>query len=384
VLRAITVDDEFSNQILLKRFVEKESLVEVVAQFTEPLSLLEQVEAIQPDVAFVDIEMPVMNGLELAEKLLPLCPDTHIVFVTAYSQYAIEAFRVNALDYLLKPIDAEEMKRVLHKLMSSMDPKPHVQPLDIPILIPQCRIQTLGDFEVHGTHSKPPVQWLTAKVEELLAYLVMHADKSVGKETLCEVLWPDSDYEKGLMNLYTTVYRLRKTLLRECVSLQIICGKDGYQVQTEGCVLDFKDFERLTYDIEDKNKTDGGYWETEKILEAEKLYQGELFANRLYLWSAPYRETFNQKYRTVCYRLAESFLENEDHEQAARYLKKIIAGFPDEEQACMLLMDIFKFQNNKAAVAEYSEAHIRYLQEELNVMPSVEFQNYCDSLEREG
>lgn len=119
MLRAITVDDELQNLLLLKRFVEETGQAEVVAQFTDPLSLLEKVGEINPDVIFMDIEMPVMSGLELAEKVVPICKDVQIVFVTAYSHYAIDAFRVNAVDYLLKPIDPKEMNRVIHKLIDS-------------------------------------------------------------------------------------------------------------------------------------------------------------------------------------------------------------------------------------------------------------------------
>ncbi len=369
MLRAITVDDESSNHVLLKRSIEKERVVEVVAQFTDPLSLLEQVTAIKPEVVFVDIEMPVMNGLEMAEKVLSLCPETQIVFVTAYSQYAIEAFRVNALDYLLKPIDDQEMKRVISKLINSIEQKTQPHSEGVSVAVPQCRIHTLGGFEVYGSQSRQPVQWLTAKVEELLGYLLMHANRFVGKEKLCEVLWPDSDYEKGLMNLYTTVYRLRKTLIKERVSLQITCGNNGYQVQTEGCILDYQEFERLTHGLEIEN-----------MVEAEKIYQGELFGNRFYLWSAPYSEAINQVHRLACYGLAEYFLARDAYESSAEYLQKILNDFPDEERACMLLMAIFKILNNKAAIVERYHTYIRYLEDELNVKPSPEFQKYYDSL----
>lgn len=122
MLRAITVDDEFQNLLLLKRFVEASGQVEVAAQFTDPLSLLEQVAEIKPNVIFMDIEMPVMSGLELAEKVMSICTGVRIVFVTAYSQYAIDAFRVDAVDYLLKPIDPQEMDRVLQKLVNLSSP----------------------------------------------------------------------------------------------------------------------------------------------------------------------------------------------------------------------------------------------------------------------
>ncbi len=120
MLRAITVDDEFHNLLLLKRCVEKSGDIVVTDQFTDPLSLLDRVQEIRPDIIFMDIEMPVMNGFELAEKVTRICSDTRIVFVTAYDHYARNAPPDNTVDFLLKPIDPQDMNRVIVKLMGSI------------------------------------------------------------------------------------------------------------------------------------------------------------------------------------------------------------------------------------------------------------------------
>ena len=165
MLRAITVDDELPNHILIKKNLEADGLVDVVAQFSDPLQFLDKLVAIQPDVAFVDIEMPVMNGLELAERVLFLCPNTQIVFVTAFSQYAVSAFHVNAIDYLLKPIVGQDIKRVVQKLLHNrglIRAAALTQGLNLSGV---CRIQTLCSFDVFVVLSKQPIQWLTSKVE---------------------------------------------------------------------------------------------------------------------------------------------------------------------------------------------------------------------------
>lgn len=119
MLRAITVDDEFHNLLLLKRCVEKSGQIVVTDQFTDPLSLLDRVREIHPDIIFMDIEMPVMNGFDLAEEVTRIWSDTRIVFVTAYDHYARNGVPDNAVDFLLKPIDPQDMKRVIVKLMGS-------------------------------------------------------------------------------------------------------------------------------------------------------------------------------------------------------------------------------------------------------------------------
>lgn len=380
MLRAITVDDEFSNHLLLKRLVEEGGQVEVVAQFTNPLSLLEQVDEIKPDVAFVDIEMPVMSGLELVERVLSICPDLEIVFVTAFSHYAVEAFHVNALDYLLKPVDSQEVERVIEKLIKTMTLKATPIAIEVSAPVEACRILCLGEFEVYGTVSGRPVQWLTSKVEELLAYLLMHPGKRVNKGELCEALWPGSDYEKALMNLYTTIYRLRKTTKIEGVPLLIKSDKDGYQIDTEGCIIDYKEFERLTQGLNKESGTDEPGNEIENLVNAEAVYQGELFANKAYLWSASYSEGFNQAYRMLCYRLAAHFMAQGALEQSAGYLINLLARFPDEEKACLLLMDIYGMQEDRPAIEKLYDVYTRYLAEEMNVSTSPQFKEHYDSL----
>lgn len=380
MLRAITVDDELPNHILLKKCLEGDGLVDVIAQFSDPLQLLNQIESLQPDVAFVDIEMPVMNGLELAEKIVCLCPYTHVVFVTAYSQYAVEAFRVNALDYLLKPIEGQEIKRVILKLSDGRQRQRDVAAARGLEGSKSCRIHTLGGFDVYGIQSRKPIQWLTCKVEELFAYLLLHVGKNVGKEELCDVLWPDSDHENGMMNLYSTVYRLRKTLTKENVPVVIASGKYGYQIDTDNCFLDYKAFEKLTSSLDTHPAHMASESELSNLVEASLLYKGEFFGIRSYLWSSAYGESINQTYRLLNYRLADHYLKLDRLEECVVYLKRLLHHFPDEEQACILLMTVYHGQGEHKDVELCYKSHVNYLKEELNVEPSIKVQTCYKSL----
>jgi two-component system LytT family response regulator len=83
------------------------SQVREVRGFTSPVKALEELSLLKPDLVFLDIEMPLLNGFELLQKLMPI--NFGIVFITAYNQYALRAFKFNALDYLVKPVDATEL-----------------------------------------------------------------------------------------------------------------------------------------------------------------------------------------------------------------------------------------------------------------------------------
>jgi len=113
-LRTLIVDDEPDAVNLLRLQLQQHCpQVQVVGGFTDSTRALEEIEILQPDLLFLDVEMPVMNGFELLEKLAPI--QFSIVFVTAYNQFALKAFKFNALDFLVKPVDTQELMEAVDK-----------------------------------------------------------------------------------------------------------------------------------------------------------------------------------------------------------------------------------------------------------------------------
>ena len=114
-LRAVIIDDEPDSiealQWELEYYADE---LAVAAVFTSPEEALSALPALSPDLVFLDIEMPVLNGFDLLKKLEKI--DFEVVFTTAYDEFAIKAIQVNALDYLLKPVDETELRRVIRKV----------------------------------------------------------------------------------------------------------------------------------------------------------------------------------------------------------------------------------------------------------------------------
>lgn len=100
-IRCIVVDDEPLAVEILASFIRKTPSLELAGSFTDPVLALSAIGEMKPDLVFLDIQMPDLNGLELS-KLVP--EGTRVVFTTAFRQYAFESYEVEALDYLLKPI----------------------------------------------------------------------------------------------------------------------------------------------------------------------------------------------------------------------------------------------------------------------------------------
>ena len=119
MITAVIVDDEKHSRATLSWKLEKFCPdVSVVAQFSDPMDALHYLKNTPPELLFLDIEMPRLNGFELLEELdQPL--SFHVVFTTAYDEFGIKAIKANALDYLLKPIQNGELKSAIDKFKST-------------------------------------------------------------------------------------------------------------------------------------------------------------------------------------------------------------------------------------------------------------------------
>lgn len=116
MISCIVVDDERPAREEIEYLLNKNSFFEVSGSADNGVKALELIVKIRPDVIFCDINMPVMDGIELAKKMLEMKINSYIVFVTAYDEFAIKAFELNAVDYLLKPISEDRFLKTLCKL----------------------------------------------------------------------------------------------------------------------------------------------------------------------------------------------------------------------------------------------------------------------------
>lgn len=153
------------------------------------------------DVAFLDIDMREMSGLALAVRLKELRGETNIVFITGYSDYALEAMNLYASGYLLKPVTPE-------KILSAMEHLRH------PVARPKSgklRVQCFGSFEVFADGK--PVSFPRRKSKELFAYLIDRRGVQVSMAEIAEALWEDGKYDLSRNNqIHSFLHDLIKTL----------------------------------------------------------------------------------------------------------------------------------------------------------------------------
>ena len=122
-LRALVVDDEQLARDELCFQLEQLGGVEIAGQAGNGVEAIDAIERLRPDIVFLDIQMPGLSGFEVARRVVALGLSTHIVFVTAFDQYALEAFEVNAVDYLLKPVEPARLEQALQRARRRIDAK---------------------------------------------------------------------------------------------------------------------------------------------------------------------------------------------------------------------------------------------------------------------
>ncbi|WP_317898131.1 LytR/AlgR family response regulator transcription factor [Aurantibacillus circumpalustris] len=122
MLHAVLIDDEYNGlrslELLIKKFVPE---IKVVAQTTDPAEGVELINNYRPDIVFLDINMPSLNGFEVLEKLEH--KNFNLIFTTAHQEYAVAAIKKSATDYLLKPIDSEELLNAVQRIQKRKDEK---------------------------------------------------------------------------------------------------------------------------------------------------------------------------------------------------------------------------------------------------------------------
>ena len=116
--KAIIVEDEKLARDLVKNYLISQDNIELIGEFADGFSGLKAINELKPDIVFLDVQMPKLTGLELLELVEG---NPHIIFTTAYDEYAINAFDLNAVDYLLKPFSKERFDKALDKVFEKIE-----------------------------------------------------------------------------------------------------------------------------------------------------------------------------------------------------------------------------------------------------------------------
>jgi len=249
----LAVDDERRALSTLMQAIRDAVPEAFVEGFSTVDDSLEFAKSNKVDVTFLDIQMPEMNGLLFAMNLKEINPKTNIIFVTGYSQYALDAMELHPSGYIMKPVTKEKVELELENLRYPVPIESNGR----------VRVQTFGNFEafVDGV----PLRFVSARSKELFAYLIDRRGTSASPVEVAAVLWEDKPYDKSLRNqIQAAISEMMKSLKE--YNLGEIINKSWNQISV------------------DKEKVSCDYYEMlDMVPAAVNAYCGEYMAN--YSWA---------------------------------------------------------------------------------------------------
>jgi len=361
MMKAIVVDDEWLVAEQIDRMLVNAG-VKVLGRCMNPHEALGMAKTLQPDVLFLDIEMPELSGLEIAERVYADKLDMEVVFITAYNQYALDAFRVNALDYLLKPVMEEDLQRSLERIGHRKQPRGGAVGSGGQRTAVVASL--FGKFALHLDGGSEPVRWVTSKCAELFAYMLLQPrEKEVSKWELIEALWPAQNGEKASINLRSTVSRVNKTL-RDCRSgMALASVRNGYRLvlSDEAPAVDATELEFVVLEAFEPD--------TDNLVNLEQLIHRcnqPLLQEFDSVWCEPYRKQYRQYFLHLGKRLL-LYYERAEMEpfKALRLADQLVEHDPYDESLRESALKLHHRIGGSQYAAAYYEAYAELIHTEL-------------------
>ena len=227
-MKVIVVDDEeLLLEDLLLQLQEVPSVISTVG-FTDPEKALEYILHTEVHVAFLDINMCGMDGLTLAAHIQREKPAVSIIFLTGYGEYAVDAFKLRASGYIMKPANSEDIITELSNL----------RPVGPRHDLGRLRVQTFGCFEVFANGA--PLRFSRSRSKELFAYLVDRRGASVSIAELASALWEERDFDKSLRNqIHTFMSDIVAALKAVGAAEVVIKHRNSFAVNVDGLECDY-------------------------------------------------------------------------------------------------------------------------------------------------
>ncbi|MCT4617917.1 MAG: response regulator [Marinisporobacter sp.] len=344
MLKAVLFDDEKLALKMMQIQLNKVENVKIIGAFTVYDELMKHINKEQADIAFLDIETPFKSGLEIAQEILHISPNTEIVFVTAYKDYAFDAYELEAQDYLLKPVKKERLERVIKKVERLKENSlKHNKDTSIEQNDKLFKINMMNKFQVKDQQGNI-IKWRTKKTEELMAFLVHHHDHIVTSDRIIEGLWEDKELEKAKNILYTTIYYLKKILVPRGISF---IGNQ-YSIKEIDFDSDFIQLSNLMKQLENNSSED--IWKSHEIIIFEKIYNlyiGGYLEINAYEWALVKKLEYERRFISLANQGIKYYKAHNNYEKQIELLEKLLEINEYEEKYYEELLCIHKNMNNK-------------------------------------
>ncbi|MEK5233266.1 response regulator [Lysinibacillus sp. FSL K6-0232] len=358
MIRAILLDNEPLALHYFQNKLQAFQQIQVIQAFTSVESFLNELPMIEFDVIFLEVKLQELSGLEIADIVKTDRPYISIVFITSYQEFALQAYEIGGLDYLLKPINHTRLAKTVARIEHEFSIQQMLQQNTHTILNVQC----FDQFAVYSNNRLVPFK--TEKTKELFAYFILHPNIPIHRDYLIEILWPELDYVRAKSNLHTALSYLRKALNTIGYDNCIIFSNKYYIFEKPNILCDLYDFQKFHEEFT-KLKSPP----ISLIHQCLAIYKNGLFVYDDYEWATTYKDKLTKSYIEL---LEKGFQITvfSDTEKAMDFLNRLLEYDPYNEQKLEhYLYTLIQAGLHKQAY-EVFQTYRQKLKEDLALAPS--------------
>jgi len=308
-MNAVLVDDEYYALQGLKMELEEIGDIRITGLYEDPLKMLDEIAELRPDLIFLDVEMPQMDGFEVFARLMEMGCTSNVVFVTAYTQYAVRAFEINAVDYIVKPVTQARLIKTLERS----------RPVAVPVGPMELRFNCFRHFSIVTGGKDINAGWRTRKAAELIAFLISEGGNYTAKEKIAEALWPEQEGRIAMSNLYMAYHYINKQSGRLGFRIPIESERGKMRIDLSGISCDLLEFDRLLGEARTASRE-----KRPALMErAAALYTGLPFEDAYFGWTGEIQGRYEYRYLELLEQLVCHFKSCDDLQNAEVYEKKL-------------------------------------------------------------
>ncbi|SEN30910.1 Two-component response regulator, SAPR family, consists of REC, wHTH and BTAD domains [Terribacillus saccharophilus] len=363
-MKVMLVDDEPLALQFLETQLHNIGDFTIVGAYQTSRGLMDRIKEKKPELLFLDIKIGSVNGVELAATIQEEQPNLPIVFVTGFHEYAVQAFELNALDYIVKPIQKERLRKTIQRLNTEVQKKAS----DTPI-----RINCMPTLQFFQNGETLPVQWRTSKAKEVFCYLLHHAEKPVRKDVLIEEFWEEKEPEKAFTQLYSTIYVIRKTFSGSLPSLSLSSANQCYQLHLGDAEVDVMEWSNNLKQLPALSEhTLSSY---QGLL---REYKGDYFSAEAYIWAESEQRQLKESWYKTAIQVG-LFLEAQNLvEDAISLYLRMQTDYPYISHSYIRLMHVYDMAGVSSQVVHQYERLMQMLEEEFDIGPEAELVDWYE------
>ena len=369
MIDVILIDDEEPALLEMEYLLNSYNKFNIIGKYTNPVVAINKIRELKPQIAFLDISMPQLSGLSISEELFGSGAETGIVFVTAHDSYALKAFEVQALDYLLKPVAKSRLDQTVNKILGIK----HAQTGNKQ---KRLEIKTMGHFQI-GWAGEAPIKWRIEKNRELFAFLLHNEGTEVTKDRIIDQIWSDCDLDKASHQLHNSIYYIRKSLEDYGIGQEQLHISRGYCLLLGDVCYDRKTIEMRFREFKGRKPS------VDELEELQGLFRGDYLQFEDWAWAAYDREILSKQETDLLLMLAGGYLEAGEYKKAETALRKGFLRNPFEENITVLFLELCRKNGEKAKAARHYTEYCKYLEDELAILPGEKVRKIYNSIKND-